>query len=356
MNQVTYSGIARAEDVSLETDFIMMGIPALSRHPVIFSQEILTSMQQRLLDVIDGYHFPQGIESLFLLCLYNRASLDGHKVMLDGNEGDTVLGSGPIYIAYLLRAGNISKAMKEACSYSKNTYDSEISGYSVLGRSMKQAVMFQSVHRYLFSLKTILSGCHSKVDIPFNQSFANRVNLKSLLVQTRHQIGFGLKASPGEQHRHLFQRPFMGRMYNNLDMLSSPFSLELRHPYLDRRLVEFSLGLPWQLKNREGWEKWVLRKYSNHRVPETIRWRRRRSHVGWRFLNAFIELIEEELADIVHDRRSLIFEYLDYAAVQTMYKDYKLDKRNVVQLQLHHIYGVEKWLNNHANLSSPKNC
>ena len=48
-------------------------------------------------------------------------------------------------------------------------------------------------------------------------------------------------------------------------------SLEIRHPFLDYRLLNFALGLPaeWQLRN--GWTKAVLRE-SLPELPKKIRW------------------------------------------------------------------------------------
>jgi asparagine synthase (glutamine-hydrolysing) len=47
--------------------------------------------------------------------------------------------------------------------------------------------------------------------------------------------------------------------------------LEVRHPFLDYRLLNFALGLPaeWQLRN--GWTKAILRE-SLPELPQKIRW------------------------------------------------------------------------------------
>ena len=50
-------------------------------------------------------------------------------------------------------------------------------------------------------------------------------------------------------------------------------SLEVRHPYLDHRLVDFVLGLPAEWKIKNGWTKYVLRR-SFPELPKRVRWRR----------------------------------------------------------------------------------
>lgn len=58
------------------------------------------------------------------------------------------------------------------------------------------------------------------------------------------------------------------------DKNSMAFSIEARLPFLDYRLVEFSLGLPVTAKIRNGWRKWILRKAMTGRLPDSIAWRK----------------------------------------------------------------------------------
>jgi len=51
------------------------------------------------------------------------------------------------------------------------------------------------------------------------------------------------------------------------------FGLEVRHPFLDHRLVEFAVGLPTSEKFNNGWSKYVLRR-AVPELPNKVRWRR----------------------------------------------------------------------------------
>ena len=57
------------------------------------------------------------------------------------------------------------------------------------------------------------------------------------------------------------------------DRNSMAFSLEIRLPFLDHRLVEFVVGLPTELKLRGGWTKYLARA-ALPELPQSIRWRR----------------------------------------------------------------------------------
>ncbi len=54
------------------------------------------------------------------------------------------------------------------------------------------------------------------------------------------------------------------------DKSAMTFSVESRFPYLDWRLVEFAMGLPYQFKIRNGTTKYILRESMKHLLPEKI--------------------------------------------------------------------------------------
>ena len=57
------------------------------------------------------------------------------------------------------------------------------------------------------------------------------------------------------------------------DRNSGAHSLEVRHPFLDHRLVNFVLNLPTELKIHQGWTKYILRA-ALPEMPAALRWRR----------------------------------------------------------------------------------
>ena len=55
-----------------------------------------------------------------------------------------------------------------------------------------------------------------------------------------------------------------------VDRATMAVSLESRAPFLDRRIVEFALGLPLGLKIRDGESKWILRRVLEKYVPSKL--------------------------------------------------------------------------------------
>ena len=52
------------------------------------------------------------------------------------------------------------------------------------------------------------------------------------------------------------------------------FSIESRVPFLDHRLVESVLSLPEELKMKNGWSKYILRKSIENKLPSEVVWRK----------------------------------------------------------------------------------
>jgi len=82
------------------------------------------------------------------------------------------------------------------------------------------------------------------------------------------------------------------------DRNSMAFSVESRVPFLDHRLVEFSIALDNEWKVKEGWSKYILRKAVEPRLPKQVVWRKNKMgfltpQKGWK------RKLQEQLTDYV---------------------------------------------------------
>lgn len=78
------------------------------------------------------------------------------------------------------------------------------------------------------------------------------------------------------------------------DRNSMAHSLEVRHPFLDHRLVNYVVNLPANYKIRNGWTKFILRSRF-FGLPEAIRWRADKQG----FLTAEEKWLREELRPVI---------------------------------------------------------
>jgi asparagine synthase (glutamine-hydrolysing) len=126
------------------------------------------------------------------------------------------------------------------------------------------------------------------------------------------------------------------------DRNSMAASIESRLPFLDHRLVDFLLGLPVEMKMRNGWPKYVLRK-SIHELPDSIRWRRDKKgfitpETIW-LKNQLVPMVKGEfIRSGLHDAG-----FIDKAKFLRYYDEFLEGKPNRSSSLIFRTYIFEKW-------------
>lgn len=119
------------------------------------------------------------------------------------------------------------------------------------------------------------------------------------------------------QHYADLTDPMQGVALEILDRTVRAQGMELRLPFLDRRLVEFCLALPAEQKRRHGWGRYVLRRAMAGRLPDTIR----RRHSKTDFAGHFAARLSSErmsLRALLLDGRTPDSGYIDREVVKDL--------------------------------------
>lgn len=98
----------------------------------------------------------------------------------------------------------------------------------------------------------------------------------------------------------MFQTYLSGQLPYGLEMdgrWTARFRLEARHPFLDRRIMEFAFAIPDNQRFRPGVSKFVLRNSMRGILPEKIRRRSDKSNLSELYPMAMIALGGERLFD-----------------------------------------------------------
>lgn len=130
---------------------------------------------------------------------------------------------------------------------------------------------------------------------------------------------------PGSLRESLLQH-FEYKLEHNLkwnDLNSMYFSVELRAPFMDYRLVEKTIALPPDQVIKKGTTKWILRQAMEGVLPENIRMRQ--DKVG--FENpAHMWLKNKKLQDIVQEiiaaKNSAVWNYINHNNFAKKYQKY----------------------------------
>jgi asparagine synthase (glutamine-hydrolysing) len=87
--------------------------------------------------------------------------------------------------------------------------------------------------------------------------------------------------------------------------------LEARHPFLDVRLVEFCLGIPWHLKTHRGWTKNIMRLGMQPYLPPSVAWRTDKDHLGFHFTLNRLKGQSEIFKQLLNDDWKRLCVYID---------------------------------------------
>lgn len=103
---------------------------------------------------------------------------------------------------------------------------------------------------------------------------------------------------------------FMQTLLERKDRMSMGASLEVRVPFADHRLVEYTWNIPWEMKNLDGMEKGLLRKAMQHLLPEEVLYRKKNPYPKT-YHPVYTASVQKWLKEIMGDKNSILHELFE---------------------------------------------
>lgn len=234
---------------------------------------------------------------------YLMARNAGVKVVLDGVAGDSALPS-ISRTARLVRQGRLFRAWQEAVGMA-NFWGGASLQYFLGG--LREALTPNAV-RHLRDRLRSLRG-HRRQGSLLHQDFAQKVNLRSRLkiFQQHAQSGLNSKAA---QHLTALQHPFLAVGRERYDRVAAALAIEPRDPFMDLRVIDYCLRLPAEQIDSQGWIKIVLRRAMAGYLPDEVRWRVGKQHLGGQYTQNML-LAWEGLPNALAAAPARLATYLD---------------------------------------------
>lgn len=276
----SYSGVSSDPDC-LETSSIKSVLAHQGSPSEQITRDELTGMQSEMRFCFSRLDDPFASCLTLLIALYKRASLANQRVVLDGMEGDLVISLTRGYPAILMREGKWLSGLSELNGMVANGFTELSSGRLVL-RTLAGAV----APAWLKELR-LRSGAATQISNQLKDSLLSDNMIANEAIVNRCRNYPGTRVRPHrtltEQHLWWNQQPFFAVALERYDRIAGVCGVESRHPLLDKRLVEFCLNLPWQLKVKRGWSKWILRQSMQTLLPQSVVWRKDKPNLGREF-------------------------------------------------------------------------
>lgn len=134
------------------------------------------------------------------------------------------------------------------------------------------------------------------------------------------------------------------------DKISMAHSLEARVPFLDREVVEYVQRLGPKFKVRNGQRKWLHRKVCRQFLPSSIIRRKKRGFAVNVVDDWFRGSVSGELRDYLLGRQSLMFDFIDPAAVEQLHRAHVSGRQDNHKI-LFSLVVFEQWLRSFVNAS-----
>lgn len=282
--------------------------------------------------------------------MLNKAAKQiGARVVLDGLDGDTTVCHGVPRLREIARKGEWKHFLQEAAAVAKNY---EVSVFSLFKSYGVPEVQAQARGLRWVSFTTGINQIHESFGIPYRKLLLN-YGIKSFIPSSLKQFWHRKQKLTKSKTESLLNRDFAGRIglderikmsqspheasttreyhwrgltagifpYINeqLDRYAIPFSLEVRHPFLDKRLVEFCLALPADQKLNQGWGRIVMRRALEDIFPKAVQWRGGKTSMTPNFVHGMLKVNGELLDKVMCDDLDLIKPYIEADRVQAAY-------------------------------------
>lgn len=252
----------------------------------------------------------------FRWTLCREAGSQGVRVLLDGIDGDSVVYYGKSYITELVGKGRLFSALNEIRGLSKNP------SHSLWRHTLTCAILpFIPDSSMRRSLSYLWHMLHRVEDEPTadlvaaNLDFAERIGLEERREKLQ-KVRSKPPRTAREAHWRLLIWGVQQVRQEASDIASAAFLMECRHPFLDRRLIEFCLALPGDQKIRGGWMRSILRRSLRDILPEKICYRIGKANLSHNFLHGLLTFHRSLMEDTLLGEQNVSSNYIDISYLQ----------------------------------------
>lgn len=314
--------------------------------------------------------------------VYKQAAETDSCVILSGFDGDTTVDHGLSYLRHLARNGKWERFGIEASQlvarYSNvpttqpflerlsspwaviNSFArDELKHLLQAGKLVSFVSAITAINKYLdVSLPSLLrnligatlndvkrkvatSNSPNSGKPPFlDEQFVQRIQYRQRQEEYDHSVS---RDSIRSEQANLLSSGVFAISLELLDHYAAAHSLEVRHPYMDKRLIEFALRLPQEQSLSEGWTRVVMRRAMEDVVPERIRYRLTKANLQHYFARQMVEEEHDLLSDLTMNL-GLLEPFVHQARVRELLSSVsRLTGQGTWRLQ--HIANLSYWFN-----------
>ena len=260
-------------------------------------------------------------------------------VIFDGFDGDSIIGYGKFYLSDLGKAMQIRKLFKLKKQLEKNGF-------------IKKTNIFRFFYTYLI-----------KPNLPiWLFKFVEKVrgndpekNLSYMLIKKQAKKDFDLPSlrshlkitnannlNSRELHKKVLEWPVWEHILDANYIDSAKYGVLEAFPFMDKRLMQFSLDIDPSYKLSKGFTRYILREASSDILPRKIVERKNKSNLAPAINNFFARLkLKKDYLKLLTGNEAPLRGLIDEALVQKIYS------RNLASdnVELYKLISLARWMN-----------
>ncbi|HWZ59325.1 MAG TPA: asparagine synthase-related protein, partial [Gemmatimonadaceae bacterium] len=223
----------------------------------------------------------------------------GGRVLLSGAGPDHYLAGNLFFFADLVARGQLRTAVRE------------LSHWATVGKQSFWRFAGTNAVRPLlpFQVRRALEPEAARVPSWVAPAFARRCELRKRTAWSRGSAG-----RKGQLYASYIAF-VMGHIPSCMERGEFAEGIEMRYPFLDRRLVEFSLRLPRAFRTQPYARKWIQREALRGVLPESVRTRRSKAGIVGR-TRWSLQREHAVVADLLRDPIVVDLGYVDHARLR----------------------------------------
>lgn len=243
-------------------------------------------------DVVRELAAPPHICNLYLQRHIHRAARQaGCTVLLDGSEGDVAVSHGFGWLSELAAARRWTAFIDEVQALVHRiggargpdlfwAFGAPYLREHIAASKASGLHAAWMIHQALgVSRKALGMRCVMGIDAPSTEGVLVRPERAALLPETPNPPLPRTEREAHAQSLHIADAA-TGAALAEINHLAAADGVQRRHPFYDRRVLEYCLALPPTQKLRHGWTRWVLRTAMAPEMPPAIRWRAGKSNLA----------------------------------------------------------------------------
>lgn len=246
--------------------------------------------------------------------IYREANKNGVRVLLDGLEGDVTVSHGTGYLSELARKRKLKKFLFEVKCTSKRLGISQNEILLSIGFGVLVPNSIKRIVRHWRDSNSSNSPILKLIDKDLAES--------AQLIDKLKISGSDEVFDAHKRHYYSLRSCFFQHELEVVDSRASPFSIEIRHPFFDKRLIEFCLAIPTDQKYSNGWDRYIMRKAMSNIVPREIQWRKDKGNLSYNFNNSLVKYNKTILENTLFKNDILLKRYINKKEIQKIYNNY----------------------------------